>query len=67
MPEPPVIVVEDRTQVKFVEFVVTAKVTVPVKPLSGDTAIVEVPVVPAFEVTLVGLAVTLKSGATVTW
>ena len=66
LPEPPVILVEDREQIKLVEFVVTARVTVPVKPFSGATAIAEVPVAPAFAVTLVGLAVTPKSTAAVT-
>jgi len=36
--------------------------TVPVKPFTGATVIVEVPAVPALAVTLVGLAVTEKSG-----
>jgi len=35
-------------------------VTVPVKPLTGVTVIVEVPAAPALTVTLVGLAVTVK-------
>jgi hypothetical protein len=39
-----------------------ARVTVPPKPLIGVTVIVEVPVEPAETVTLVGLAVTEKSG-----
>jgi hypothetical protein len=66
LPEPPVILVEDREQIRLVEFVVTARVTVPVNPFSGATVIVEVPLAPAFAETLVGLAVTLKSGAAVT-
>ncbi len=36
-------------------------VTVPVNPCSGATVIVEVPAIPALTVTLVGLAVTVKS------
>jgi hypothetical protein len=36
--------------------------TVPVKPWIGATVIVEVPVAPAVTVTVVGLAVTEKSG-----
>lgn len=60
------ILIDDRAQIKLVEFVVTAKVTVPVKPFSGATAIVEVPVAPALALTVVGLAVRLKSGAAVT-
>jgi len=35
--------------------------TVPVKPFTGATVIVEVPATPAFTVTLVGDAVTVKS------
>jgi len=38
-----------------------ASVTVPVKPWRGVTVIVEVPEAPARMVTLVGLAVTVKS------
>lgn len=37
------------------------KLTVPVKPFTGATVIVEVAVDPAFAEVLVGLAVTLKS------
>jgi hypothetical protein len=59
--------VEESVHDRFVEFVVTDRLTLPVNPLSGATAIVEVPVAPAFAVTLVGLVVTLKSGAAVTW
>jgi len=40
--------------------------TVPVKLLTGATVIVEVPAVPAVAVTVVGLALTVKSGAGVT-
>ena len=38
---------------------VEARATVPVKPFSGVTVIVEVAVAPASAVTLVGLAVTV--------
>ncbi len=38
-----------------------ARVTVPVNPLTGETVIVEVPVLPALTATLVGFAVTEKS------
>ena len=48
-----------KVQTRFVEFVVTARVTVPAKPLSGATVIVEVAVAPALTFTLVGLAVTV--------
>ena len=37
------------------------RATVPVKPLTGATVIVEVAATPALVATLVGLAVTLKS------
>jgi hypothetical protein len=40
--------------------------TVPVNPLTGATVIVEVAAVPATVVTVVGAAVTVKSGAGVT-
>ena len=42
-----------------------ARLTVPVKPLSGAIVIVEVPADPAFTVTVVGLAVIVKSAAAV--
>ena len=61
VPEPPVILVEDNVHDRLVELVVTARVTVPAKPFTGATVIVEVPVTPAFTVTLVVLAVTVKS------
>ena len=61
VPEPPAIIVDDSVQDRLVELVVTARVTVPVKPLTGATVIVEVPATPAFTVTLVALAVTVKS------
>jgi hypothetical protein len=38
------------------------RLTVPVNPLIADTVIVEVPATPASTVTVVGLAVTEKSG-----
>ena len=40
---------------------VAVRLTVPVKALTGLTVIVDVPAVPALTVTLVGLAVTVKS------
>jgi hypothetical protein len=61
VPEPPVMVVEDRVQDRLVELVVTARVTVPVKPLTEATVMVEVPATPVFTLTLVGLAVIVKS------
>ena len=64
VPEPPEILVLLRVHVRFVEFVVTPSETVPENPLIGATVIVDVPAVPATVVTLVGLAVIVKSGAT---
>ncbi len=61
VPEPPLMDEEDNVQDRFVEFVVTARVTVPEKLFNGATVIVEVAAVPAVVVTLVRLAVTEKS------
>ena len=58
--------VDERVQTRLVELVVTASVTVPMKPPDGVTVIVEVPATPASAGTLVGLADTIKSGAGVT-
>jgi hypothetical protein len=61
VPDPPGIEGEVRVQDRFVELVVTARVTVPAKPFRGATVIVEGPATPAFTVRLVALAVTVKS------
>jgi len=61
VPEPPVMLVEVRVHDRLVELVVTARVTVPVNPLTGATVIVEVPAALTFTLTLVELAVTVKS------
>jgi hypothetical protein len=61
VPDPPVILVEERVHDRLVEFEVTARVTIPVKPFIGATLMLEVRMAPAFTVTLVGLALTLKS------
>ena len=66
VPDPAAILVEDRLQDRLVELVVTARLTVPVNPLSGAIVTVEVAATPAFAVTLVGLALMVKSGALVT-
>ena len=66
VPAPPVMLVEERLHDRLVEFVVAAKVTVPVNPLSEATVITEDAAAPAFEVALVGLALIEKSGALVT-
>jgi hypothetical protein len=61
LPEPPVIVVGESVQTRFVEFVVTERVTVPLKPFTGATVMVELPMPLEFTVTVVGLAVMVKS------
>jgi hypothetical protein len=61
VPEPPAMFVEDKVHDRFVELVVTASVTVAANPFTGTTVIVEVPATPALKVTLVVLAVTVKS------
>jgi len=50
-----------RVQVRPAGETVEVRATVPVKPLIGATVIVEDAAVPATVVTVVGLAVTLKS------
>jgi hypothetical protein len=56
LPDPVRLVGETVHEVLFV-----IRLTVPVKPLTGATVIVEVPAVPTFMVTAVGLAVMAKS------
>ena len=64
MPDPPVILALDREHVSPVEGeIIVARVTVPVKPLSGATVRVEVPVADPSMGTDVGLAVNEKSAA----
>jgi len=53
---------EERVQARFVEFVVVTRATVPVKPFSGATVMEEVAVAPTFAITLPGLADIVKSG-----
>jgi hypothetical protein len=62
VPEAPVIEEEDRPHKRFVELVVTTRLTVPENPLTGATVMVELPVLSRFIVRLAGLAVTVKSG-----
>jgi hypothetical protein len=50
-----------RVQVRPAGETAEVRATVPVKPLTGATVIVEVAAVPATVVTAVGLAVTVKS------
>jgi hypothetical protein len=61
VPEAPEIDVAVRVQERLVELVVTARVTVPVKPFTGAMIMVEVPATAGFTITLVGLAVSVKS------
>jgi hypothetical protein len=58
--------VEDNVQERFVELVLTERVTVPVKPLIAATVIVEVAATPTEMVMLIGFAEIEKSGAPVT-
>ena len=51
-----------RVQVRPAGETVDVRATVPVNPLRGATVIVDVPAAPARTATLVGLAVTVKSG-----
>jgi hypothetical protein len=67
VPEPPAMLVNERVQARFVELVVTARLTVLVKPLKGATVIVDVPEISVLTETVVGLALALKSGTGVTW
>jgi hypothetical protein len=46
---------------RLVEFVVTTRSTLPAKPFSDDTVIVDMPVAPTLTGTLVGLADIAKS------
>lgn len=53
--------VGDNVQVKPDGVTDEARATVPVKPFTGATVIVEVPAVPVLTLTLVGDAATVKS------
>jgi len=55
VPEPPERLVELREQARLVELVAIARLTIPAKPLSGETVMVEMPAMPVFTVTLVML------------
>jgi len=66
LPEPPVMVFEERLQVRRSELVNAFNVTVPVKPFAGVTVRVEEPWSPVIIVTIGGLAEIVKSGAGVT-
>jgi len=60
-PEPPVMLVTFRVQTILVEFVVTARATVPLNPFTGVTEMLEVPAVLTVIETTVGVAASLKS------
>ena len=62
VPEPPVTLVGLKVQVRPAGETVEVKATVPVNPFTGAIVIVEVAVAPASALTLVGLAVIVKSG-----
>ena len=64
LPEPPVTLVGLKVQVRPAGEIVEVKATVPVKPPTGAIVIVEVAVAPARALTLVGLAVIVKSCCT---
>ena len=53
--------VGDRVQVRPAGETAEVRATVPVKPFTGATVIVEVAATPAFAATVIGLAVTVKS------
>jgi hypothetical protein len=61
VPEPPVMLVALSVQDRLVELVTTVSVTVPLKPSSGATVIVEVPATPTVALTVAGVAVRVKS------
>jgi hypothetical protein len=61
VPEPPVILLVDRVQMRFEEFAVTARATVPANWFRGATVMVEVPATPTLTFTLVGFAEIEKS------
>jgi hypothetical protein len=61
VPDPPVMDVAVMVHDRFVELVVTARVTEPVKPFNGATVMAELAVTPALTVMPVGLAATVKS------
>jgi len=51
----------ERVQTRFVEFVVTDSSIDPVNPFRGATVIVELPATPILSFTIVGLADIVKS------
>lgn len=65
-PDPPVTLVGLSLHRRLVEFVRTARFTVPLNPFSGTTVSVELPVFPILRATLAGLALSVKSGVAFT-
>lgn len=61
LPEPPVMLVNDKVHTRFVEFVATVRLTVDVKPFTGETEMVIVPAELVVTLTLVVLAAIAKS------
>jgi hypothetical protein len=62
VPEPPVIEVGLKLQVRpVVGDIVSVRLTVSVNPFRGATVMVDVSAIPVFPVTLVGLALIVKS------
>jgi hypothetical protein len=61
LPDPLLMLFEERAHVRFVELVVTARETVPENPLTGLIMIAELPCVPTATVTTVGFAEIAKS------
>ena len=66
VPEPPDMLLDERLHDKYAELVATTRVTVPVKPLSGEIVMVDVPTTPVVTVTLAGFTETVKLGGAVT-
>jgi len=61
LPEPPVILVDDKVHDRLVEFVVTPSATVPENPFTDPTDIVDIAATFTVVETLIGLAAMLKS------
>jgi hypothetical protein len=66
VPEPPVMLVEERVHDRLAGLVVTERLTVPAKPFRDAIVIMEEPVRPCTTVTLGGLADIVKSGTAAT-
>ncbi len=61
VPEPPVMILGLNVHERLVELVVSVRVTVPVKPLTGATVTVDAPVTFVFALTVDGFAAMVKS------